>query len=259
MSQMDFSAEGLGLRAEDLGEGTFRAALAELIGTLLFVFIGCGAVVVLAASVGSLGDQDEFGATFMSFVIAIALAHGLAIGVLVAATAKVSGGHLNPAVTFGAIVTRRMKLGPGIVYIAAQLIGAVLGALLLDLVLKDGGNLGAHSISDLVDGNGSAVVVEIVLTFILVFTVFATAMDPRGMGNLAPFAIGFAVLIDHFVGVPLTGASMNPARSFGPALVAGEWDDHWIYWAGPLLGGALAAVTYMLLYMNRPLPTEEAS
>ncbi len=96
---------------------------------------------------------------------------------------------------------------------------------------------------------GAGVLVEAVLTFVLVFTVFATAMDPRGMANLAPIAIGLAVLVDHFVGVPLTGASMNPARSFGPALVAGFWDDHWVYWLGPLIGGGLAALVYYLTFM----------
>lgn len=248
MSQFDFSAEGLGLRAEDLNESTFRAALAELIGTLLFVFIGAGAVV----AVGGFSDSGA--------LVAIALAHGLAIATMVAMTAKISGGHINPAVTFSMIVTRKMKLGPGIVYIAAQLIGAVIGALLLDIVLVDGLTAGWHpGVTENVDGTGAAVLVEAILTFVLVFVVFATAMDPRGVGTIAPLAIGLAILIDHFVGVPLTGASMNPARSFGPALVAGEWDDHWIYWAGPLLGGALAAVTYQLLYMNRPLPGENTA
>jgi glycerol uptake facilitator-like aquaporin len=97
----------------------------------------------------------------------------------------------------------------------------------------------------------AGVIVEAILTFVLVFTVFATATDPPGLGNLAPIAIGFAILIDHFVGVPLTGASMNPARSFGPALVAGEWDDHWAYWVGPLIGGSVAALVYTFVYLNR--------
>jgi aquaporin TIP len=259
MSRFAFSAEGLGLRSEDLGENVWRAALAELIGVLLFVFVGAGSVAVMANFVGGADTPDELGVTFIAFITAIALAHGLAIATMVAATARLSGGHINPAVTFSAVVTGRMKAGTGIVYAAAQLIGAVLGALLLDMVLKDGGNLGAHGVSDLVDGKGAAVVVEAILTFVLVFTVFATAMDKRGMGNLAPIAIGTAILIDHFVGVPLTGASMNPARSFGPALVAGEWDDHWVYWAGPLLGAALAGVVYTWLYLERPLPTEEAA
>ncbi len=112
-------------------------------------------------------------------------------------------------------------------------------------------NLGAHSLnSDALTGDGAGLLVEIILTFVLVFTVFATAMDPRGMANLAPMAIGLAVLIDHFAGVPLTGASMNPARSFGPSLVANFWDDHWVYWLGPLIGGGLAALLYYLVFLR---------
>jgi aquaporin TIP len=242
MSQFELSAENLGLSAEDLGPKLWRSAIAEGIAVLLFVFIGAGAVVVM----GPLNPTS---------LIAIALTHGLAIATLVAMTASLSGGHVNPAVTFSAVVTGRMKAAPGAVYIAAQLIGAVAGALLLQAVLVDSleGALGAHpGATENVDGVGAAVLVEAILTFVLVFVVFATAMDTkRGLGNVAPLAIGLAILIDHFIGVPLTGASMNPARSFGPALVAGEWTDHWIYWVGPGLGGAFAALLYMVLYWGR--------
>jgi len=247
MSQIDFSAEGLGLRAEDLGIKTLRAALAELIAVLLFVFIGAGTVVVTINVLG-----NELNAASLT---AISLAHGLAIATMVAMTARISGGHVNPAVTFSMVVTGRMKLGPGLVYVAAQVIGAVIGALLLTCVLKDSfeGSLGAHGLNDAVlSGTYSGVIVEAVLTFVLVFTVFATAVDRRGLGNVAPLAIGVAILIDHLVGVPLTGASMNPARSFGPALVAGEWDDHWVYWVGPLIGGGLAGLVYTFVFLNRP-------
>lgn len=248
MSQFELSSESLGLTEEDLGLKTWKAAFAELIAVLLFVFVGAGSVVVVVGVLG-LSPGADSGA-----LVAIALAHGLAIATLVAATAKISGGHVNPAVTFAAVVTGRMKLGPGVLYIGGQLIGAVIGALLLDLLIKssftDAANLGAHGINkDVLEGAGAGLVVEIVLTFVLVFTIFATAMDPKGMGNLAPIAIGLAVLIDHFVGVPLTGASMNPARSFGPALIAGEWDDHWIYWIGPLAGGAAAGLVYYFVYL----------
>lgn len=245
MSRIEMSAEGLGLTAADLGQKTMRAALAELIATLLFVFLGCGAVVTLANIL-----EGDAGAT----LVGIALTHGLAIAVLVAAIARISGGHINPAVTAALVVTGKMKLGPGLVYVAAQLIGAVLGALILQLVLVDAveGNLGAHGLSAALDSTGAGVLVEVILTFVLVFTVFAVAVDPKGMANLAPIAIGLAVLIDHFVGVPLTGASMNPARSFGPALVAGEWDDHWVFWVGPLAGGAIAGLLYTLVFLNRP-------
>jgi len=248
MSQFDFSAESLGLTAEDLNERTWRAVFAEFLATLLFVFVGAGSVVTITGVLGS----DSLDAESL---VGIALAHGLAIAVLVAATARISGGHINPAVTFAAVITGRMKAGPGVLYIAAQLVGAVVGALLLDIVLVSSveGNLGAHALNDsALSSDFAGLIVEIILTFILVFTVFAVAMDPRGPANLAPIAIGLAVLIDHFVGVPLTGASMNPARSFGPALVANAWDDHWVYWIGPLAGGALGGLVYYFVYLSRP-------
>jgi len=246
MAQWELSAESLGFTAEDFGPATWRAVLAELIGTLLFVFVGAGSVVVVTGIIG-VSPRDDAAA-----LTAIALAHGLAIAVVVAGTAKISGGHVNPAVTFGAVITGRLKLTTGVLYVAGQLAGAVIGALLLEaaVVGEVEGSLGAHGLNlGALDGEGAGVLVEAVLTFVLVFTVFATAMDPRGMANLAPIAIGLAILIDHLMGVPLTGASMNPARSFGPALVADVWDDHWVYWVGPLAGGGIAALAYYLTFM----------
>ncbi len=246
MGQWKLSADSLGFTEADFGQKTWQAVFAELIATLLFVFVGAGTVVVVTGVIGANPGADAAALT------AIAFAHGLVIALLVAATAKISGGHINPAVTFGAVITGRMKLSTGVLYVAAQLVGAVIGALLLEAALVGGveGNLGAHALNlEVLDGKGAGVMVEAVLTFVLVFTVFATAMDPRGMANLAPIAIGLAVLVDHFVGVPLTGASMNPARSFGPALVADAWSDHWVYWLGPLIGGGLAALVYYLTFM----------
>ena len=248
MAQWELSAESLGFTAEDFGPATWRAVLAELIATLLFVFVGAGSVVVITspAVIGADPHRDAAALT------AIALAHGLAIALLVAGTARISGGHINPAVTFGAVITGRLKLTTGVLYVGGQLAGAVTGALLLEAAVVGDveGSLGAHSLNlGALDGEGAGVMVEAVLTFVLVFTVFATAIDPRGLANLAPVAIGLAVLVDHFVGVPLTGASMNPARSFGPALVADVWDDHWVYWVGPLAGGGIAALAYYLTFM----------
>src|SRR3972149_2300704 len=248
MARFDFSAAGLGFTADDLGPSAWRAAIAELIATLLFVFIGAGAVVVITGVLGLSPGEDA------AALVAIALAHGLAIATMVAATARISGGHINPAVTFAAVISGRMKPATGFVYVAAQMVGAVIGALLLKVVVVSSieGNLGAHGLNDAaLSSDAAGVLVEAILTFVLVFTVFATAMDRRGLGNAAPIAIGFAILIDHFVGVPLTGASMNPARSFGPALVANEWDDHWVYWVGPLAGAGLAALIYYFVYLNR--------
>ncbi len=250
MARWELSTESLGLTAGDFGPKTWQAVMAELIATLLFVFVGAGTVVVVTGVIEAKPVSDAAALT------AIALAHGLAIALLVAATVKISGGHINPAVTFGAVITGRMKLSMGVLYVAAQLTGAVIGALLLEAAviseIGEATHLGAQELNlAALDGEGAGVLVEAVLTFALVFTVFATAMDPRGLANLAPIAIGLAVLVDHLVGVPLTGASMNPARTFGPALVADFWDNQWVYWLGPLTGGGLAALAYYFTFMWR--------
>ena len=225
-------------------DATWRATLAEFIATLLFIFLGAGTVVVT-------GGLMKEGLT-SARLVAIALAHGFAIALLVAATAKLSGGHINPAVTLGALITGKIGLPTAIMYVVAQLVGAGVGAGLLAAVIPSGaqGNLGAHGLGSGVSAGGG-LLAEIVLTFALVFVVFATAMDPKGLGHLAPAAIGLTVLVDHLIGVPVTGASMNPARSFGPALVAGAWDNHWIFWVGPLIGGGLAALVYEFLFLRR--------
>lgn len=223
---------------------TWRATLAEFVATLLFIFLGAGTVVVTGGLIGEKLTSAR--------LVAIALAHGLAIALLVSATAKISGAHINPAVTFGAWVTGKISLNRGIMYVVAQLVGAIVGALLLAAVIPAAarGNLGAHGLGSGVTAGGG-LVAEIILTFALVFVVFGTAIDPKGLGHLAPVAIGLTVLVDHLFGVPVTGASMNPARSFGPALVAGAWDNHWIFWIGPLIGGALAALVYEFIFLRR--------
>jgi aquaporin TIP len=243
----------VGFGPGDFSAKVFRQAAAEFIAVLLFVFLGAGAVVV-ALNLVSGPDQA------MSFITAIALTHGLAIAVLVAATANISGGHVNPAVTFAMVLSGKQKLSTGVLYVIAQLAGAVIGALLLKAVLagpSELGHLGSHVINnsaleDQVGGSAfAALIVEAVLTFVLVFVVFATAIDPKGPQHLAPMAIGLAILIDHFVGIPLTGASMNPARSFGPALVANYWTDLWVYFVGPVIGGGAAALVYEYVFLNR--------
>ena len=224
---------------------TWRSTLAEFIATLLFVFLGAGSVIVSGGLPN--GDLDP------SRLVAIALAHGLAIAFLVYATANISGGHINPAVTFAALLTKKISAVRGLMYVAAQLTGAVVGASLLLATIPDAAdtNLGAHALGPGVSVS-MGLLMEIVVTFALVFVIFATAVDPGGMGNLAPLAIGLTVLVDHLVAVPITGASMNPARSFGPALVAGEWTVHWIYGVGPMLGAAIAGLVYQFAFINRP-------
>lgn len=221
--------------------GAWQAVLAELIAMFLFVFLGAGAVVATGMVGGNAMTAER--------LTAIALAHGLAIAVLVAAIARFSGGHINPAVTVAAVVTRKIGLAKGAMYVVGQLVGAALGALLLAAVIPDEsqGALGGHALNVAVR---PGLVIEMVLTFALVFVIFATAVDPKGPGHLAPFAIGITVMVDHLVGVPLTGASMNPARSFGPALAMGQWADQWVYWVGPIVGGIIAGVLYDMVYIK---------
>ena len=226
----------------------WNASFAEFIATLLFVFVGAGSVVATGALTG--GDLDP------ARLVAIALAHGLAITLLVYATANLSGGHINPAVSFAAALTGKISPTKASMYIMAQLGGAVVGALLLKISLPEEGNLGAHALGSGVNV-GMGVLIETILTFVLVFTIFTTAIDPKGMGRLAPLAIGLAVLVGHIAAVTYTGASMNPARSLGPAVVAGAWTDHWVYWVGPMVGGVLASLIYQVFFVSRA-PAEEA-
>jgi aquaporin TIP len=227
-----------------------RRCVAEFVGTFALVFVGAGSIAVTAGTDGAL--------------LAVALAHGLVIGVMASAVGHISGGHFNPAVTLGFLVTRRMAPGLGAAYWAAQLVAAVLGALLLTLVvpdaLTDPVELGTPLLGDGV-GAGAAVVLEAVLTFFLVWVIFATAADPRGaFASIAGLAIGLAITFDILIGGPLTGAAMNPARAFGPELVQGAWDDFWVWYLGPLAGGAAAALLYEALYLRpaRPEPVGPA-
>ena len=258
----------LGFQAEDFTLKTWRAVAAEFIATGLFVFLGTGSVVVALNVIGEGGSYSD-----PSFIISVAMAHGLAIALLVAATARISGGHINPAVTFAAAATGKIKVSTAVLYIGAQLVAAILGSLLLKAVIAgpaELGHLGAHSINvfntdlgtgivedQVGNGAGAGLLIEAVLTFALVFVVFATAIDRRGLTHLAPVAIGLAYLVGHLVAIPLTGASMNPARSFGPAVVANFWDDHWIYWLGPLIGAAVAALVYEFVFLQREDEREE--
>jgi aquaporin TIP len=247
-----------GFQPEDFNLKTWRAVAAEFIGTGMFVFLGVGAVVGIANITG-----ESSGA---AFVTAIAIAHGLGILIAVAATANISGGHVNPAVTFATVLTGKMKVSTGLLYIGAQLLGAVVAVLLIKTIVAGPAEagLGVHSLNvfdpqlgggildnQAGDGAGAGLLLEMALTFALVFVVFATAIDKKGLNNIAPIAIGLVIMADHFIGVPMTGASMNPARSFGPAIVANEWADHWVYWLGPLIGGAIAGLAYEYVFLNR--------
>ena len=231
---------------------TWRSTLAEFIATLIFVFIGAGTVVVSGAlDSGDLTSQR---------VVAIAMAHGFAIALLVYATANISGGHINPVVSLAAMLTKKITFTKGFMFIAAQLIGGASGALLVVATIPNAvdAGLGAHGLGQDVTAV-QGFLMEVIITFTLVFTVFAVALDPRGMGRFAPLAIGLTVLVAHLVAVPVTGASMNPARTFGPALVAGNWDHHWVYWLGPLSGGVIAGLLYQFAFIGRPAWTKSDS
>jgi aquaporin Z len=215
----------------------FRRAFAEFVGTFTLVFIGVGSILFS-------GGQ----------LVGIALAHGLAIAVMVSAVGHISGGHFNPAVTFGFLITRRMAPALGAVYVVVQLLGAVVAMLALKVIFPDEPSLdpGVPTVADQISVGGG-VLTEAILTFFLVWVVFATAADPRGtFKSVAGLAIGLTITMDILGGGPLTGAAMNPARAFGPELVQGEWSDFWVYWVGPLAGGGVAALAYELLYL-RPL------
>ena len=222
-----------------------QAALAEYLATMMFIFIGAGAVVSSSTWLIQ-GDRDP------AQLVAIALAHGLAISMLVYSTMHISGGHINPAVTVAAALTQRIGMVRAVIYLVAQFAGGVTGAFLLKLAVPVvmEGSLGAHALAEGITP-GMGLIIEILLTFVLVFVIFATAIDQKGVGKLAPLAIGFAILVCHLVAVPLTGASMNPARSFGPALAIGAWDNHWVYWVGPFVGGSLAGLFYRWVFMER--------
>jgi aquaporin TIP len=261
----------LGFQQGDFGLRTWRSVAAEFIATGLFVFIGTGSVVAANAQLNeqllAQGGGSTFSAQNVGFIIAVALAHGLAIALLVAATAKISGGHLNPAVTFAAVSTGRMKVSTGALYIGAQMVAAIAAAALLKGVIADPyeSGLGAPTLNtgilqeNIGDGALSALLVEGTLTFALVFVVFATAMDSKGLGFLAPIAIGLTVLVDHLIGIPLTGAQMNPARTFGPMIVDNFFDDWWIYLLGPLIGAAVAALVYEVVFIDRGGEDEDLS
>ncbi len=215
-----------------------RRAVAEFVGTFTLVFVGVAAIAVSGAS-GLLG---------------IALAHGLAIAVMVSAVGHISGGHFNPAITAGFLLTRRIAPLLGGVYIVTQLAAASVAALAVRAIFPDVANLdsGVPTVNNAVDPIAAAGL-EAILTFFLVWVVFATAVDPRGaFTSIAGLAIGLTITLDILAGGPLTGAAMNPARAFGPQLVQQVWSDAWVYYAGPLVGGVVAALAYEWLYL-RPL------
>ncbi len=208
--------------------------IAEFIGTFTLIFIGVGAIAADHATNGALG------------LTGIALAHGLAIAVMVSATAATSGGHLNPAVTFGALVGGRIRAGSALGFVVAQCLGAVVAAFVIKMAVPgawlDAVGMGTPALGEGVTV-GQALVMEIVTTFFLAFVVFGTAIDDRAH-KVGGLFIGLTVALDIMAAGPISGGAMNPARHFGPALMGGGLQNIWLYWVGPLVGGGLAALVY---------------
>ncbi|MEJ7812857.1 MAG: aquaporin [Gemmatimonadaceae bacterium] len=223
-----------------------RHAAAEFIGVFALVFVGSG-VLLLARTTG----------TNIS-LLEIALAHGFILTAMVTATMRVSG-HLNPAVTLGFLVTRRIAPMMAGIYIGAQLLGAMAAAFSLSgmfteaafVTARGGGQLVSEGVT-----SGQAYMLEAAATFFLVFVVFGTAVDPQAP-KVGGLAIGLTAAANILVIGPLTGASMNPARSFGPAVASGFYEGHLIYWVGPIVGGVAAALLYDALFLRRaPEPAD---
>lgn len=221
-------------------ENAPQRLVVEALGTFALCFMGIGAIILTQG-------QD---------IVAIALAHGLAIGLMVTAVGHISGGHFNPAVTLGMLVTRRIDPGMAVAYWVAQLIGAVLGSGALVLTYLDldrnrvdlglpivGTSLTTDPPEDLSVWN--AVAMEAILTFFLMFVIYAVALDRRTGGRaVAGLAIGLTITMDILAGGAVSGAAMNPARWFGPAVIQGEWGDFWVWIVGPAIGAVIAALLY---------------
>ncbi|MCZ6819267.1 MAG: aquaporin [Calditrichaeota bacterium] len=216
--------------------------LAELIATFALCFIGAGAIVTNTYTNGAVG------------LVGIALAHGLVLAIMINATGHISGAHINPAVTIGFMITKRIEIGKGLGYIVSQLLGGVLAGFALRVIFAPKVWTATHLGTPALDAGVpflSGVLIEAILTFFLMFTIYATAVDKRAPQNIYGFSIGLVVTVDILMGGPLTGAAMNPARTFGPALAAGFFDNHLVYWLGPILGAVVAALLYNNFFMSK--------
>jgi aquaporin TIP len=214
-----------------------RRGIAEFVGTFTLIFIGGGA--------GIVSGQD---------IVAVALANGLAIGIMVTNLGHISGGHFNPAITLGFVATRRINLGVAVTYWVSQLLGAISAAFILRWLFHKIA-VAAFAAPHSHTTDAKALVLEGIMTVFLVWAVWATAVDPRGAFKaIAGLAIGLTISIDVFVGGPVTGAAMNPARAFGPELAGNTWSGWWIYWIGPMVGALIAALGYEYLYLRPVAP-----
>ena len=225
-----------------------RAWLAEAIATYALVFFGPLSIILSVA---------YFGSTLtIPALVVISLAHGAAIGLMVYAFGHVSGAHINPAVTIAMLVTRRINIKDGIAYIVFQIIGAIVAAATLKAILPVLGekvHFGTQGGPSAILNNSaiSGFTVEAILTFFLVTVIFMTVVHKKAPAGMYGLTIGGMIFLIHLVGVPLTGASVNPARTLGPAIISGYWDYHWIYWAGPIVGAIIAALVMNYIFVNK--------
>ena len=223
-----------------------RHFVAELVGTFALVFVGSGAIILSKMPGSNIG------------LIEVAMAHGLILAVMVTATMRISG-HFNPAVTIAFLTVRRIGSFMAGVYVLAQLLGAMLAAYALKAGMPEvpfeaargGGQFVSLDIT-----TGQAFLLEAIATFFLVFVIFGSAVDPKAP-RVGGFAIGLTIAADILAIGPLTGASMNPARSFGPAIASTIWEGHLIYWIGPIIGGVIAAQIYEWVLMRHPVEPVE--
>jgi aquaporin Z len=224
-------------------ESNGKAAVAEFVSTFALIFIGAGAVIATNLGLDLTG---------------VALAHGLVLAIMVSITAHISGGLVNPAVTIGLWVAGKIESPRALILIGAELMGAVAGAFLLKYLvptqLFDAGGGGTPALADGFAA-GKGIVLEAVMTFFLVFAVFGTAVDDRGpFSKTAGLTIGLVIAFDIMAFGPYTGAAMNPARWFGPALAAGAWDNWYVWIVGPIAGAIIAAVLYQSVFLKDKQP-----
>jgi MIP family channel proteins len=206
-----------------------RELVAEVVGTFALVFIGAAAIISDAGLIG------------------VALAHGLVLAIAISALGRISGGVFNPAVAVGLALTGKISWSKAVAYTIAQLVGGTVAGFLLLAIFPESAVSAASLGTPLVAQGVSAwqaVLLEAVLTFLLMTAIMGTAVDAKGPRNLAGFGIGLVLVFDILAGGKWTGASMNPARTFGPAVAGGYWDLHWVYWVGPIVGAAAAALLY---------------
>ena len=222
--------------------------VAEFIGTFTLIFFGVGSICADQYLRTSSNGQVGLG------LLGIALAHGLAIGIMVTSLGHISGGHFNPAITIGFWVTRKLSTFDTLAYWIAQLAGGFTAAFILRRLPVDVWGPVQLGTPDLANGisRANGMIFEGIMTFFLVFVVFATAVDERGAFNkIAGFAIGLTITMGALFGGPFTGAALNPARAFGPALASNHWTNHGVYWIGPLAGGVVAGWLYDTVFLGK--------